>query len=474
MPNPYLPLWEYIPDGEPRVFGSRVYVYGSHDRVGHDQFCDYVLKCWSAPVDDLGHWTDHGVIFRTRDTFDHPADTDWTKEHNELYAPDVVERDGKYYLFAYIIGAKGCVAVSDRPEGPFTLLGRYKYTIPDSVCVNGWFIDPGVLVDDDGSVYLYSGFYTPTPAIASGFKKLRNDGGVVVKLESDMVTIQENPKLLFPKEGEGSFPNHEFFEASSIRKDGSKYIFAYSSRHNHELCYAVSDYPDRDFTFGGTLVDQGDLFLNGNEEESKAMNYLGNTHGGMLNIGEEWYIFYHRQTNQHSYSRQACAEKLEHPAPGVFKQAEVTSCGLNGDPLSGTGKYEARIACNLWSKNGVARYDQKFDKKAHPYFTQTGKDRMENGDQYIANMRDGAVAGFKYFRFGDEKRIRLAVSGVCSGIVEVSHTPDFKAVIARIPVSAKAEQENAEGAFAPKKGTQPLYFRYTGEGAMNFHTFEMR
>lgn len=62
MPNPYLPLWEYIPDGEPRVFGSRVYVYGSHDRVGHDQFCDYVLKCWSAPVDDLNHWTDHGVI----------------------------------------------------------------------------------------------------------------------------------------------------------------------------------------------------------------------------------------------------------------------------------------------------------------------------------------------------------------------------------------------------------------------------
>ena len=216
------------------------------------------------------------------------------------------------------------------------------------------------------------------------------------------------------------------------------------------------------------------MFLHGNEEESKALNYLGNTHGGMLNIGEAWYIFYHRQTNQHSYSRQACAERLEHPAPGVFRQAEVTSCGLNGGPLSGTGRYEARIACNLWSKNGVARYDKKFDKKAHPYFTQTGKDRMENGDQYIANMRDGAVAGFKYFGFGSEKRISLAVSGVCSGIVEVSHTPDFKAVIARIPVSAKGKQENPEGAFAPQKGTQPLYFRYTGEGAMNFHTFEMK
>ena len=53
MPNPYLPLWEYIPDGEPRVFGDRIYVYGSHDTAGSDTFCDYVLKCWSAPVDGI-------------------------------------------------------------------------------------------------------------------------------------------------------------------------------------------------------------------------------------------------------------------------------------------------------------------------------------------------------------------------------------------------------------------------------------
>lgn len=211
MPNPYLPLWEYIPDGEPRVFGNRVYVYGSHDRVGHDQFCDYVLKCWSAPVDDLGHWTDHGVIFRTRDTFDHPADTDWTKEHNELYAPDVVEKDGKYYLFAYIIGAKGCVAVSDRPEGPFTLLGRYKYTIPDSVCVNGWFIDPGVLVDDDGQVY-----------IACGFER-----SFIAKIDpQDMTHVLDDTYLehIIPckvtENGGFTDPDSRFYEAASLRKSG--------------------------------------------------------------------------------------------------------------------------------------------------------------------------------------------------------------------------------------------------------------
>lgn len=471
--NPYLPSWEYIPDGEPRVFGDRVYVYGSHDHFNAPIFCvgDYV--CWSAPVENLKDWRYEGVIFRKN------QDPKNKLGIRLLFAPDVVQgTDGKFYLY-YAFDFMGMigVAVAEKPAGPYRFYGHVHYqdgTVWGRKKGDQFPFDPGVLVDDDGSVYLYSGFYTPTPAIASGFHKLKNDGGVEVQLESDMVTIRENPKLLFPKEGEGSFPNHEFFEASSIRKDGKKYIFTYSSRHNHELCYAVSDYPDRDFTFGGTLVDQGDLFLHGNEEESKALNYLGNTHGGMLNIGEAWYIFYHRQTNQHSYSRQACAERLVHPAPGVFRQAEVTSCGLNGGPLSGTGKYEARIACNLWSKNGVARYDKKFDKKAHPYFTQTGKDRMENGDQYIANMRDGAVAGFKYFRFGDEKCISLAVSGVCSGTVEVSHTPGFKAVIARIPVSAKGKQENAEGAFAPQEGTQPLYFRYTGEGAMNFHTFEMK
>ena len=61
--NPYLPSWEYIPDGEPYVFGDRVYVYGSHDYFNGYVFCmgDYV--CWSAPVDDLGNWRYEGVIY---------------------------------------------------------------------------------------------------------------------------------------------------------------------------------------------------------------------------------------------------------------------------------------------------------------------------------------------------------------------------------------------------------------------------
>ena len=285
MPNPYLPLWEYIPDGEPRVFGNRVYVYGSHDRVGHDQFCDYVLKCWSAPVDDLGHWTDHGVIFRTRDTFDHPADTDWTKEHNELYAPDVVEKDGKYYLFAYIIGAKGCVAVSDRPEGPFTLLGRYKYTIPDSVCVNGWFIDPGVLVDDDGQVY-----------IACGFER-----SFIAKIEpQDMTHVLDGTYLehIIPCEvtENGGFtdPDSRFYEAASLRKIGDTYYFSYCSNWETRseeyadlgLCsigYMTSKNPEGPYTFrGDVLINCGNVF-----------KLFGNNHHSITQFRGKYYMFYH-------------------------------------------------------------------------------------------------------------------------------------------------------------------------------------
>jgi|GEM_PF-6311298 hypothetical protein len=94
-PNPYLPRWEYIPDGEPRLFEKRVYIYGSHDTSVSDKFCDYKLKVWSAPMDNLNHWSCHGDAFHTRIDYDHESDTPWTD--HELYAPDVIEKDGKYY-----------------------------------------------------------------------------------------------------------------------------------------------------------------------------------------------------------------------------------------------------------------------------------------------------------------------------------------------------------------------------------------
>ena len=62
--NPYMPTFEYVPDGEPHVFGDRIYLYGSHDRFGGVEFClnDYI--CYSALVTDLTDWRYEGVIYR--------------------------------------------------------------------------------------------------------------------------------------------------------------------------------------------------------------------------------------------------------------------------------------------------------------------------------------------------------------------------------------------------------------------------
>lgn len=478
--NPYLPQNEYIPDAEPYVFDDRVYIYGSHDRFGAPMFCmnDYV--CYSAPVDDLSDWRYEGVIYRKN------QDPKNKLGIRLLFAPDVAKAaDGKYYLYYAFdfMGIMG-VAVSEKPQGPYEFYGHIHYkdgTVWGRKRGDSFPFDPGIFVDDDGKVYLYSGFYTPVPGIVTGGKR-KFEGGYVLELEQDMLTIKTPEKLLFPKEGAGAFVGHEFFEASSMRKYNGKYYFVYSSKNNHELCYAISDKPTQDFKFGGTLVSQGDLFLNEDTDEKHAKNYLGNTHGSLLHLKDKYYIFYHRQTNRSSYARQACAEEIEMRQDGSFVQAEITSCGMNGKPLAGLGRYEARIACNLWSKNGTGRYDCKNPRKLlaeHPYFTQDKKDGDATAVQYIANMRDGAVAGFKYFDIQELKSASIEIRGKENGRMLISSDETFENVLTEIEIS---ESENVWHEVSgeiretkkQEKHSSALFFKYVGNGAIDFKAFELR
>ena len=201
-------------------------------------------------------------------------------------------------------------------------------------------------------------------------------------------------------------------------------------------------------------------------------NYLGNTHGSVEKINGEYYVFYHRQTNRHCHSRQACAERITYEK-GHFLQAEVTSAGLNGEPLKGIGRYEARVACNLWSRRGVKFYTAKTPAGVHPYFTQTEKDG-ERGDQYIANFCDGASAGFKYFSFGGaESEIALTVSGAGGGEIIVSHAPCGEEV-ARLSVPKGKGKRRVSSRFTPLTGKRALFFRYSGKGRVDFIDFEIK
>ena len=123
--NPYLPLGVCIPDGEPHVFGNRVYLYGSHDKEGGETFCMLDYEVWSAPVDDLTDWRCEGIIYRAAQDPDYP-------NRKFMYAPDVVQgNDGRYYLYYCMSGDFGVggyhgpisVAVCDTPAGKFEYLG---------------------------------------------------------------------------------------------------------------------------------------------------------------------------------------------------------------------------------------------------------------------------------------------------------------------------------------------------------------
>ena len=380
--NPFLPMDTYIPDGEPHVFGDRVYLFGSHDKEAGETFCMLDYEVWSAPITDLTDWSCKGTSFSA-------SQDPLSKETNRkyIYAPDCVKgNDGRYYLYYCLSGEHGNggyfgpigVAVCDIPDGKYKFYGHVHF--PDvTPCKKFVPFDPAV-INDDGVIRLYYGTWYPFEELPGIFRPIMQRieadmfnknvkeiqkngvmGAVTCVLCDDMLTIKEEPKPILPTETKGTpfesrihiFPKsghnlagHGFFEGSSIRKINGKYYFIYSSVNNHELCYAVSDFPDRDFQYGGVIISNGDVGYQGRKERDR-LNHTATTHGSIEKINGEWYIFYHRQTHGTDYSRQACAEKIQILSNGRIPQVEITSCGLNDGDLCGRGQYPATICCNL-------------------------------------------------------------------------------------------------------------------------------
>ncbi len=459
--NPYLPLWEYIPDGEPHIFNDRLYIFGSHDRFNGTQFCmnDYV--CWSCPVNDLTDWRYEGCIYRkTQDPH--------AGGNSIMQAPDVCRGpDGRYYLY-YTLGLSPImsVAVCDTPAGHYEYYGDVVY--PDGTPVGRrehdiFQFDPGVFRDEDGRIWLYSGFGPEEEGVfAAACKKYQMAGAYCMELSEDMKTVIREPEMILSGDGD-----HGFFEASSMRKIDGTYYFIYSSKQGHELCYATGDKPDGQFEIQGTLVSNGDIGLS-----DKPRNYMGNTHGSLVEIGGQWYIFYHRQTNRHQYSRQACAEKIRFEN-GRFLQAEMTSCGLNDGPLEAEGEYPASIACNLMGKDGALFYGVSTTPEAqdHPYFTQTGEDRESDPDQFIANFRDGAVCVYKYFSFDGDTDLSVLVSGEGNGKLTVSLDAQEN-IVSETDLSVQGKREWVRTRLQDSKGIHALNVRYEGNGYIHIHTLK--
>lgn len=455
--NPYLPSWEYIPDGEPHVFGDRVYVYGSHDFSGGHTFCPGDYVCYSAPVNDLKTWKYEGVIFKATDEPENKHGLGC------LYAPDVTQGpDGRYYLY-YVLD-RMCVvsvAVCDTPAGKYRFLDYVRYAdgtrLGEREGDEPQF-DPGVLTEGD-TTYLYTGFCGQTDT--------SRHGAMVTVLDKDMLTIKEAPKFIVPgvPYSKGTcFEKHAFFEASSIRRVNGKYYFIYSTEVMHELGYAVSVYPDRDFEYAGVIISNADLGIDSYKPASMPVAYATNNHGSIEYINGEWYVFYHRHTNGTWFSRQDCAEKIQILPDGSIPQVSMSSCGLNGGPLRDTEEYSTYIACNLFGREDCL--DIRSD---NPKIVQDGADGTKEYG-YITQLRDGFSCGFKYFDCKGVKGMYVMNRGYSKGEYHI-RTQIGGEVLGVIKLDHANRWERFEGSFEIPDGVHAIYLEYVGSGDAKLKSF---
>ena len=477
--NPLFPLNEYVPDGEPHVFGDRVYLYGSHDEEGGTRFCTRDYTVWSAPTDDLTNWSCHGVTYKK-------SQDPRSKEGKlvDFYAPDCVKgNDGRYYLYYFAAGPNTSafgpmsVAVSDRPEGPFEYLSDIKYK--DGTPVLKYLTNDPAVINDNGRIYLYYGwgfvmdFRNPVckPLFDFVLSKLCNRSlaevkktqpsilsCAVVELEADMCTVKGESKavldsLTTAKKGTPLY-EHPFYEAPSVRKFGDWYYLIYSSNKNNELAYAMSKHPDRGFEYKGVLISNSDLGYKGNKKPKMP---AGTIHGSVELIGGKYYVFYHRCTNDTDFSRQACAEPIQMNADGTFSQAEVTTQGVE-PPLPAKGSFPAAICCNLYNK-------RKTDKKGKRAIV-----TAEGGEIIVTRLKSGCVVAYKYMRFDGEREISVRVKGGEGKIAVFAGEQKLADIL--IPESEGWQKRSARLKCA--EGVSELRFEVECKGEMSFSRFEIK
>ena len=460
--NPYLPLSEHIPDGEPRLFGNRLYIFGSHDMENGKEFCELDYVAWSAPEDDLSDWRCEGVIYR--------KDQDpYNKDILPLYAPDVVQgKDGRYYLF-YCAKFQDSinVAVCDEPAGKYEFYGRVHYK-DGRVMSDNQPYDPSVICAEEGN-FLYFGF-APCMINIPRYKGQDLKGGSVLQLEDDMLTGKEGPFVVIPSlnYGKGTeFEGNEYFEGPSIRKIAGKYYLVYSSVNTHQLCYAVSEQPMGGFRFGGVIVSNGDVGYRGRKEEDKLMS-VGNDHGGLVEVKGQWYIFYHRHTYVNQYNRQGCAEKVYFDEEGGIPQVTITTSGMNPVPLSGNASYPAVYCCNLTNGHmgalsSIGRSNKEVD---FPYMT------CEHGERFVTNVKDGNLIGYKYINLSETNEIEVVFQTDEDGVLEIYAEPGGKK--RGTIYLKKAAWWKAAGTEVSFEEEKELYLIYKGRGKLSLLTLNLK
>lgn len=291
-PAPPPVLEGFTADPSIRAFGNKYYLYPTSDKP-HWQTTDFSV--WSST--NLVDWKNEGKIL------DVANDLKWAKV--EAWAPDVVERNGKYYM--YFCGQHNIgVATSNSPLGPFAdALGKPLIAKGTGVQTNT--IDPYPFIDDDGQAYLYYG---------NG--KLAN----VYKLKPDMVSLDGPPATIELKD-------HR--EGVVVFKRGGKYYFMWSiddaRSPNYRVGWGVADSP-----LGPVRSPEKNFIVL--QRKGAA---VGTAHHSVVNVPgtDRWYVAYHRHAlpDGNGYKRQTMLARMEFDADGAIKPIDPLTVPFKpGDP----------------------------------------------------------------------------------------------------------------------------------------------
>lgn len=373
--NPFLPLSTYIPDGEPKLFDGRVYLYGSKDYFG-GEYCCHKYHAYSAPADDLTQWTDHGPILASTDAYlEEGIDDGVPWSSGLLWAPDVVKKGDTYYLYFCLSDGSEGVAQSPSPCGPFSNARRITM---NGEPIEG--IDPSVLQEGDAYYYTW------------GLGRCH-----MARLMDDMCTLDPatyaDALISHAEEAQG------FHEGSSLRKIGDWYAIIYASEYDLRypnrgaaptcLDYAVSRNLYGPYERRGTIIDN-----TGVDPQS------WNNHGSILKVGDQWYVFYHGSSNNSKYTRRARVERIEvDEVNGYIRTAEMTSSGF-APALNPAEELAAAYGYRVW---GGA------------YFTE------RDGCFPLVNVKNGAAVAYRYYDFGEKAtwQVTLRCRGLNAGQILV-------------------------------------------------------
>lgn len=277
----------YTADPSAHVFNGKIYIYPSHDEdidvENNDNGDQYDMKDYHVyeMPDTETYPRDCGCVLKLEDI-------PWASK--QLWAPDCVEKDGKYYFVYPARDKEGFfrigIAIGDKPEGPFKPEPNY---IPGS-----YSIDPCMFPDTDGKYYLTFGGiwggqldqYRNNKWSADNKEPQGEEEACTAKIslmKDNLLEMAEEPKdiMILDENGKpltGGDEARRYFEDPWMFKKGDTYYFTYSTGTTHLLCYATSKSVYGPFTYGGVILTP----------------VLGwTTHHSILEYNGKWYLFYH-------------------------------------------------------------------------------------------------------------------------------------------------------------------------------------